>query len=93
MKVKATTEIAAIARERRRRLGLSQAQLAKAAGVGRDWVVQFEKGKATIEWGLVMRVLRELQLAINLEVVVQNPVPTGEDLDQILKSTLTDRRP
>lgn len=93
MKAKATTEIAAIARERRKLLGLSQAQLAKASGVGRDWIVQFEKGKPTIEWGLVLRVLRELQLVINLEVAAQENARAGIDLNQILNAILTDKQP
>ncbi|HEY5792761.1 MAG TPA: helix-turn-helix domain-containing protein [Chthoniobacterales bacterium] len=90
MKAKTVRDLAAIARERRRHLGLSQSQLAKKAGVGRDWVVQFEKGKVTVEWGLVVRALRELGLS--LELRVEESQRGVGDLDRILASAQNERR-
>ena len=90
MKAKTVRDLAAIARERRRHLGLSQSQLAKKAGVGRDWVVQFEKGKVTVEWGLVVRALRELGLS--LELRVEEGQTGAGDLDRILASAQNERR-
>ncbi|MEI6323628.1 MAG: helix-turn-helix domain-containing protein [bacterium] len=86
MKVQNIADIAAIARERRKAIGLSQSQLAEASGVGRDWIVQFEKGKATVKWVLVIRVLRELGFALDLSLPTQKQVTSGHDLDAILKS-------
>jgi DNA-binding XRE family transcriptional regulator len=76
--------------ERRRHLGWSQSHLAKKAGVGRDWVVQFEKGKVTVEWGLVVRALRELGLS--LELRVEEGQTAAGDLDRILASVQNERR-
>ncbi len=41
--------------------------MAVAAGLGRDWVIQFEKGKSSVELGLVLRVLEILELPLSLE--------------------------
>ena len=92
MKAKTIRDVAAIARDRRADLKLSQSQLAAKAGVGRDWVVQFEKGNPTAEWGLVMRVLRELGISIDLQVGDAGPMETADDLDQILSSARKERR-
>jgi len=74
--VKAITvrDVALVARDRRSALGWSQAQLAAKVGVGREWIIQFEKGKPTAEWGLVLRVLREA------------PDDAANDLDRILNA-------
>ena len=55
---------------RRRELGLSQAQLAERIGVSRKWVSEFERGKATAELGLVLRLLESLDLQLTI-------TPTG----------------
>ncbi|HEU0288199.1 MAG TPA: helix-turn-helix domain-containing protein, partial [Nocardioidaceae bacterium] len=51
---------------RRRELGLSQAQLAERIGVSRKWVSEFERGKATAELGLVLRLLESLDLQLKV---------------------------
>ena len=51
---------------RRRELGLSQAQLAERIGVSRKWVSEFERGKATAELGLVLRLLESLDLQVTI---------------------------
>lgn len=89
MKARTIRDVAALARERRTQLGWSQAGLASAAGVGREWIVEFEKGKSTVEWGLVMRTLQELGLTIELSIEESTPdqhsVEGGEsDVDAIL---------
>ncbi len=68
MKARTIRDVAALARKRRTQLGWSQARLASAAGVGREWIVEFEKGKPTVEWGLVIRTLKELGLTIALDI-------------------------
>jgi y4mF family transcriptional regulator len=52
-------------------LGLNQADLAHRAGVSRKWVYEFEAGKPTVEFGLVLRVLEELGLSLDVS-------PTGD---------------
>lgn len=86
MKTNTIRDVAALARKRRRELGLAQAQLAAAVGAGREWIIDFEKGKSTVEWGLVFRTLKELGLEIDL--AESRPVATSNaeaDLAAILE--------
>jgi y4mF family transcriptional regulator len=86
VKTKTIRDVAALARKRRRELGLAQAQLAAAVGVGREWIIDFEKGKSTVEWGLVFRTLKELGLEIDLGESRQVlPPPAESDLTAILE--------
>lgn len=64
MDVASLRDLAAIARGRRRELGLSQAELASRARVSRQWVSAFESGKATAEIGLAIRLLDALDLRL-----------------------------
>jgi y4mF family transcriptional regulator len=64
MATKTTTEIAAIARDRRLMLGLTQDRLAEAAGVSRKWIVEFETGKPTVQFAAVMHVLSVLSIDV-----------------------------
>lgn len=85
MKARTVRDVAALARSRRQKLGLSQADLAEAVGVGREWIIEFEKGKSTVEWGLVVRTLRELKLEFHLvEAEEFSPERMSEDLGSIL---------
>lgn len=77
MQIHSARELAAVVRSRRKELKWSQARLAEETGVGRDWIVGFEKGKATVELGLVLRTLKTLRLAIRLEPV--NNAPDDDD--------------
>jgi len=57
--------------------GLTQAELARDAGVGRQWLVEFEAGdKVTAPLDMVLRLLRELGLAVTLDPTrPAQPVP------------------
>ena len=61
-----TFDVALAIRTRRRQLKLRQLEVAKAAKVGREWLVDLEHGKPTVELGLVMRTLETLGLEISL---------------------------
>ncbi len=90
VRVRAIRDVAATVRGRRQDLGLSQAELANRTGVSRKWIYEFEAGKPTAEFGLVLRVLEALGLGL---VLSENAVaghrpssdrPAGVDLDQLL---------
>lgn len=57
-------DLAAVIRGRRKDLGLSQAELAARAGVSRKWIYEFEAGKPTAEFGLLLRVIDVLDLQL-----------------------------
>lgn len=91
MKAVTVRDVAAIARDRRSAMGWSQAQLAANVGVGREWIIQFEKGKPTAEWGLVLRVLRALGMVIDIQVLSEAPDDAANDLDRILNAATKQR--
>jgi HTH-type transcriptional regulator/antitoxin HipB len=58
-----------IARTSRKRLGLTQPQLALAAGVGVRFIVELEAGKPTVRLENVLRVLHALGAQLSVEGV------------------------
>jgi y4mF family transcriptional regulator len=69
-------ELGAAIRAARRAQGLSQAELAERAGVGRQWLVAVEKGHERAEVGKVSAVLA----ALDLQLTVSRATPrTGTD--------------
>ncbi len=82
MKISSTRDLAAAVRGRRSSLGLSQADLAKRAGVSRPWLSNVEAGKPTTEFGRIIRLLDALGLSLRLDVSGDE---TGTvDLDALL---------
>jgi HTH-type transcriptional regulator / antitoxin HipB len=67
MLVRTPVDLGLIIRDRRRKLALSQGKLAKKAGVGRQWLVEVEHGKARAEIGLVLRTLAALGLTLSVD--------------------------
>ena len=55
MQIRTPLDLGLVIRDRRRKLKLSQTELARKAGVGRQWVVAIEHGKSRAELGLVLR--------------------------------------
>ena len=69
MEVRAASDFGALDAERREVLTLSQAELARRAGVTREWVVRLEKGSTAVTLFRLMRVLRELNLVVDVSEV------------------------
>jgi len=66
--VRGPGELGAVIRKARLRLGLSQAELARDAQVGRQWLVGLEAGdKPQAPLMMILQLLRELDLAITLQ--------------------------
>lgn len=62
--IRAPLDFGLLIRHRRRQLGLKQAEMASRVGVGRQWIVDIENGKARAELGLVLRTLRALDITL-----------------------------
>ena len=60
-------DVALTLRARRLHLKLTQAEVARAAGVGRQWIVACEGGKGTVAFATVMRVLEALDIGVSLD--------------------------
>ncbi len=76
--IQTTRAFGAAIRGARKDRGLSQAELASRAGVGRPWLSELETGKRTVELGRVLLVLAALDLAIDF---VPAPRPGSSDID------------
>lgn len=59
-------EIGAALRQERKKLGVTQADLAMSAGTGLRFVVDLEKGKPTVQAGKMLDVLQALGLRLEL---------------------------
>jgi HTH-type transcriptional regulator / antitoxin HipB len=66
VKIRSTADVAAAVRGRRLESRLSQSELAKRSGISRKWISEFEAGKVTAEFALVIRVLEALGLSLDL---------------------------
>ncbi len=87
MTIRSIRDLAAVVRGRRKDLGMNQAELAERAGVSRKWIYEFEAGKPTAEFGLLLSVLDELGLALELTPrpeTDQRPLGDTVDLDALL---------
>ena len=60
------TEIGALIRDTRKRLGVTQKDLALTAGTGLRFVIDLEKGKETCELGKSLRILQTLGITMTL---------------------------
>jgi len=91
VRISSIRDAAAALRGRRTDLGLSQAELARRAGVSRKWISEFERGHLSAEIGLVLRVLDVLGLAFE---VVRNDLPAASADDSIpdLDALLSEQR-
>ena len=64
MKIKTTQQIGATIRTRRKRLKITQKELAMTCGTGLRFIVDLEKGKPTCQIGKTLQVLQALGLAV-----------------------------
>ena len=96
MQVRTSLDLGLVIRDRRRKLELSQTELARKAGVGRQWVVAIEHGKSRAELGLVLRTLSALDLRLTIDSDGR-PLPssggmTPVDIDAVVNAAKEDRK-
>jgi y4mF family transcriptional regulator len=87
MRLSNAADLGRYVRDRRRAAGLNQTDLATRATVSRRWLSDLEAGKATVEVGLVFKVLSALGLVLDARA---EPVPEI-DIDAYLDSLGSDR--
>lgn len=66
MRVRTPLDFGLMIRQARRSRGMTQQQLARAAAVGRQWVVEIEAGKPRAELGRVLQTLAALDLSLSM---------------------------
>ena len=64
MRLRTPIDIGLIIREKRKGLGLQQAELAARVGVSRQWIIGIEKGKGRADLSLVLRTLDALGVVL-----------------------------
>ncbi len=91
MKIRNATDLGAVIKERRIRLGMDQSNLAEKAGTSRKWIVEVEQGKPRAEIGLVLRTLKTLGVSLDIAVDRTQEAsaasePGNVDINNILNS-------
>jgi HTH-type transcriptional regulator/antitoxin HipB len=66
MLIRTPSDLGALIRERRVKLGLDQLSLARKAGTSRKWLIEVENGKSRAEIGLILRTLKALGAVLTL---------------------------
>ena len=98
MRICTPLDLGLVIRHRRRKLGLSQSALAEMAGVGRQWLVAVERGKARAEVGLVLRTLDVLDLTLSADASAQDRTTArpddipSDDIDTVVSAHKRSRR-
>jgi len=75
MLIRTPSDLGALIRERRIKLGLDQLTLAKKAGTSRKWLIEVENGKPRAEIGLILRTLKAVGITL-AESSATTDVPT-----------------
>jgi HTH-type transcriptional regulator / antitoxin HipB len=73
MRIRTPTDLGAIIRDSRMKLGLDQKSLADRIAVSRQWIVEVEKGKPRAEIGLVLRAINALGIALDARPATAPP--------------------
>ena len=84
-------DIGAAIKERRKLLGLDQAELASRVGVSRQWLIQVENGKAGATIGLLLRLMNALDMHLMLNIGGRADTSSEAALDLPDPSTILDR--
>lgn len=90
MRIQTPTDLGLTIRDRRKQLHLAQQTLAERVGVSRQWVVEVERGKPRAEIGLILRVLRELDIRLDASSELKSNVnkrgaADAPDLDSVVE--------
>ena len=92
MQVRTPVDIGLMIRQARRARGMTQQDLARAAAVGRQWIVEIEGGKPRAELGRVLQTLGALDLSLTILgegiTELREPEEPAEhiDLDAVLEA-------
>lgn len=87
MRIRSAHDLAGAVRGRRKDLAMSQAELARRAGIARKSVIELESGRTQPELRLMLRILEQLGLAIEIHppTKTRTSKPTV-DLDAVIRA-------
>ncbi len=75
MQARTPEDLGSLVREHRLARAMTQAQLARAIGTSRQWVVDLERGKPTLALGLVLRAVTAVGLSLRVESISSSAAP------------------
>lgn len=79
MHLNSAASLGSLVQNKRHQMKLSQAELADKVGVSRLWINQVEKGKESINFSLVLRLLKTLDLSLKTVDIT----PAKEELNAV----------
>jgi len=77
MNLHSAKEVGALVRSRRKQHGFTQSELATLVEVSPLWISQLERGKSTVQLGLVLRTMKELGLSFSVVEEGGSPADGG----------------
>ena len=80
--LRTTQDVAIAVRTARNQQGLTQAQLAQRAGVGRDWLIRLEQGNPRLELSKVLDTFAALSLSLAVSEI-PSPAPDSDPFAQV----------
>jgi len=81
--LRTSADIGTVIKARREAMGLNQAELARLAGVGRQWLIQMEKGKPTAQIDPIFRTFEALNLKLMALNEAEREQETGQSANPI----------
>jgi HTH-type transcriptional regulator / antitoxin HipB len=85
MRVRTSRELGALLKEARRKRGMTQQELAKAAGVERSWLTRLEAGRENPTFAKLLAVLDAVGVVLDLQSSGDRPRETPSNrLDAVL---------
>ena len=85
MLIRTTRDLGHLIRDRRSRMGLTQAALADVVGVSRKWIVELEAGKRSADLSLVLRTVKALGLDLEVRDRAVSTDKHDADVDRIVE--------
>lgn len=79
IRAKTAGDMGRLIREHRKHRGMSQAELATAMGVSRKWIVDVERGKASVALDFVTRTFRVLGASLFITLPEEDTQTQNED--------------
>lgn len=92
MSIRTASDLGALIREKRLKLGLDQTSLAQKTGTSRKWLVDVESGKPGAQIGLILRTLKALGVTLTIaeapaQALKRAPSATpAVDINQVIDS-------
>lgn len=86
MIIRRPQDLGSLIRDQRRKLGMTQSQLASQTGVSRKWLVDVESGKRAGDMKLILRTLNAMGIVLNATGRVRKQ-PHALDINAVIDAS------